>query len=991
MTELLELPQLCPLADIKVNLVMGPAQNKRLAQAVAYLRREPGPLGVDTETTGLDPHQNRVRLIQVGTEEMALVVDLDGFRGAGGARQVPDFLEGAEGPLAELAELLRGGRPKVLQNAAFDLNFLRGEGVLLGGPIFDTMFASKVFNMGTGAPNNLGAIVERTLGEAMPKELQKANWAGELDGDMVDYAARDACALPRLVDPLRSKLKGARVSGAASLYDVFKLEMQCLRAFASMQWWGFGFDAPAARELKVRLVATEGEQKLAFLEQLDVAIRAEHPEDETKWLPREPDGSFNTREETKGSIRLGTKVYAGFNPRSPKQMAQRFADAGVLLPPGEKGLPSLDQNLLAFIKGEEPLVEAYLGWKEAATRVSGVGTLLESQGADGRIHAGYRQMGTDTGRVSCASPNLQQIPRIADFRSLFVAAPGYSLVVADFSQVELRVAAELSGETRMIAAYKAGRDLHTETAMLMAGVSADKVTKLQRQSAKACFSGDTEVLTPDGWVELRDYAGQKVAQYMLPAGAQLNTKISKPGPGYSAGAPAAWDGNCGEIQFVDVLHYDSFHSDDVWGASDRNFDVVATGNHEILYIDAYGNAIKKLLSKVREPRNFVAAGYLRREEGLGRTLSRVLAMVVADGSFKQTLGWVSLGFSKRRKIHRCRVLLEEAGIEYKRAVYSNGENGPTTFFKFRLEEAPWLIEYVNVDKQLQTAACLLDVDALAYLTEAQYWDGSVNTGTTRYRVSVTTVVKESADTMQAMAVTAGLPCTVYTTPVPHCTQGVLYRVSYAFRTVPTWRPSWEPTKAEAQQVFCVQVPSSLILIRRNGKVCVQGNCNFGLLYGAGAATLQKQAIAQYGLALTFTEAQEKVQAFRKAYPTLLQWQRDTGEQTCAAVYTRYGRRRMLTGFNDKYTTRLNTPVQGTAGDICKIAIGMLWKRIKARSSEVRLLAQVHDELVLEVLDERVEHWSGVLKADMEAAGNLVCRLVPIIAEVSSGKTWADAK
>jgi DNA polymerase I len=653
MSDLLELPKLCPLADIKVNLVMGPAQSKRLAQAVAYLKRAPGPLGVDTETTGLDPHQNRVRLIQVGTEEMALVVDLDGFRGADGARQIPDFLEGAEGPLADLAELLRSSRPKVLQNAAFDLNFLRAEGVLLGGPLFDTMFASKVFNMGTGAPNNLGAIVERTLGEAMPKELQKADWSGELDGDMVDYAARDACALPRLVAPLRKKLKGARVSGSVSLYDVFKLEMSCLRAFASMQWWGFGFDAQAAEELKVRLVATEREQKLAFLQQLDTAIRAEHPEDEAKWLPREPDGSFNTREKTKGSIRLGTKVYAGFNPRSNKQMAERFEDAGVLLPPGEKGAPSLDQNLLAFIEAEEPLVAAYLGWKEAATRVSGVESLLASQGPDGRIHAGYRQMGTDTGRCSCAGPNLQQVPKIADFRRLFVAEPGYSLVVADFSQVELRVAAELSGEPRMRAAYKAGRDLHTETAALMLDKPLTEVTKDERQSAKVA--------------------------------------------------------------------------------------------------------------------------------------------------------------------------------------------------------------------------------------------------------------------------------------------------------------------------------------------------NFGLLYGAGAATLQKQAISQYGLVLTFAESKAIVEAFRKAYPTLLQWQRDTGEQTCAAVYTRYGRRRMLTGFNDKFTTRLNTPVQGTAGDICKIAISMLWRRIRARSHEVRLLAQVHDELVLEVLNERVEHWSLILKSDMEEAGNLVCRSVPIIAEVSSGTTWADAK
>lgn len=641
--------QPCALCDIEVVLVLGPGNTARLLQGLERIAMTSGPIGVDTETTGLDPRVNQVRLVQIGTPELAVVVDLDGFRASPRERQVPWEADG----LQQLKQLLESSRPKVLQNAAFDLNFLRGEGVMLGGPIFDTMIAAKVVNNGSGAKNNLGAIVERELSEPMPKELQKADWSGELDEEMVQYAARDACCLPRLVAPLRTKLETARISPQVTLYDVFKLEMMCLRPVAAMQWHGFGFDREGALALQKELQSEEEAAKLAFLEALDRAIKAEHHEDETKWLPREPDGSFNTREKTSGSIRLGTKVYAGFNPRSPQQMAQRFEDAGILLPPNGKGLPSLDQNLLAFLRKDYELIDQYLGWKEIATQVSQIETLLSSVGPDGRIHAGYRQMGTDTGRMSCAEPNLQQVNRGPRFRSLFRAEPGWKLVVADFSQIELRVAAELSGEERMLAAYNAGRDLHTETAALMTGKALDEVTKSERQSSKVA--------------------------------------------------------------------------------------------------------------------------------------------------------------------------------------------------------------------------------------------------------------------------------------------------------------------------------------------------NFGLLYGAGPATLQKQAVAQYGLDITLKEAKKIVAGFRKAYPRLYEWQQEQGGQTTASVYTRYGRRRIMVGIHDKFTTRINTQVQGTAGDVCKISIAMLEQKMCSARDEVRLIATVHDELVLEVREDCVDFWANTLKTCMEEAGALVVRKVPIVAEVSHGDTWADAK
>jgi len=636
------------LANVDFDFIAGPQHVTLLQRRLTELGESANVLGVDTETTGLDPLVNRVRLIQVASCDYALVVDLAAWR-EGEERQVDWQRSG----LRELRALLQGPVLKVLQNAAFDLNFLRGEGIELGGPLFDTMVAAKIVGNGSGGKNDLGSIVRRQLNVELPKELQKADWDGKISEEMLQYAARDAACLPLLAPKLKESLQLQTLTSSVSLWDVFELEMKALRPIAFMQWNGFGFDDAAAAKLEISLNDKVETLKNSFLEALDAAIQRENPNNPSVWLPREGTG-FNTREKDSGSVRLGTKMRKGFNPRSPKQMAERFEQAGILLPRDEKGEPSLDQNLLAFLRHTYELVDMYMAWKTAATRVSHVEKLRESVGPDGRIHANYRQMGTETGRLSCSTPNLQQVPREAEFRRLFRARDGYNLVVADFSQVELRVAAELSGEERMLAAYRAGRDLHTETAALITGKDASEITKSERTSAKLC--------------------------------------------------------------------------------------------------------------------------------------------------------------------------------------------------------------------------------------------------------------------------------------------------------------------------------------------------NFGLLYGAGAVTLKKQAVAQYGIDMELTYAQQLVEGFREAYPQLYKWQTEEGNKRTEGVFTRYGRRRLLKGFNDKYTTRINTQVQGTAGDIAKIAIAMVWKDIKeATKGEAVLIAMVHDEIVLEVEEAAVDKWKTKLAAAMEAAGAVVCSQVPIVAEASSGDTWADAK
>ena len=109
--------------------------------------------------------------------------------------------------------------------------------------------------------------------------------------------------------------------------------------------------------------------------------------------------------------------------------------------------------------------------------------------ATGRLHPHYEQLTAFSGRMSCHQPNIQQIPREKAFRECFTAPPGRSLIVSDYSQIELRVAAQISRDARMLAAYQAGEDLHLLTASHLAGKPMALVSRQERQAYKAVNLG----------------------------------------------------------------------------------------------------------------------------------------------------------------------------------------------------------------------------------------------------------------------------------------------------------------------------------------------------------------------------------------------------------------------------------------------------------------------------------------------------------------------
>lgn len=438
----------------------------------------------DVETTGLVPVVGGLRLLQLTALEQPVVVI--------------DLWELSKEEWGDLREwCAKEKRVWVAHNAVFDLGWLQEHRVELRGYVHCTMLASRLTS--NGLPNlrhGLAVVLERHMQIVISKEEQKSDWgAALLTESQLTYAARDVYELIRLYYVLMGKLEKGKLGTA------YVMECAALPVIAHMQRSGLPFNRQKLEDLQAyyeERIQTLGKE---FVEQLDAAL----PE-ESK-LPRDADGSYNLRAKASGSVRAGTKVEAGFNLNSPKQLLDKFALLLGEAPVDEKsGKGSVSVSALRGYSADHTVVQIYLGWKRAERRRQMVVTLLEHQHADGFIRASYMQLGADTGRMSCRNPNLQQVPRDKGFRAAAEAPDGWSFVVADFGQMELRLAAAVSMDIRMIKAFKDGEDLHTITAAAIYPEPTEDPAelKLRRQVAKSANFG---LLYGSGAKGLRGYAG----------------------------------------------------------------------------------------------------------------------------------------------------------------------------------------------------------------------------------------------------------------------------------------------------------------------------------------------------------------------------------------------------------------------------------------------------------------------------------------------------
>src|ERR1035437_5512459 len=398
-------------------------------QVVRSLVDKAGHFGLDVETAkltpyahhgqaGLNPHLSRIRLLQLyaGGPEV-FVFDLFAV------------------PTPVLRPLLE--KQFVAHNAIFDLGHLMHAGLEPGG-IECTMLQANALS---GKRPSLATLVENELGWRISKEQQVSDWSASiLSQEQIEYAALDAVLVHRLYPLLDREI---RRKGRLRCYGLMR---DAQHAIARMQSNGCFFDRDAQQQLMRTWVADR-----------------ERVHRELKTL-------------------LGAEVNLG----SHVQLAawiQKNVDASLLntWPRGAKGRAKTGAKVLALYP-DLPFVKSLMQWQILNKKLTSFGNRYAAHinPATGRIHASFIIGGTDTGPLACRNPNIQNPPKESDFRALFAASDGRVMVVADYSQIELRVMALVAQEKTMLAAYRQGIDLHRKTAAALTGVPLEAVTKAQR-------------------------------------------------------------------------------------------------------------------------------------------------------------------------------------------------------------------------------------------------------------------------------------------------------------------------------------------------------------------------------------------------------------------------------------------------------------------------------------------------------------------------------
>jgi DNA polymerase-1 len=408
----------------------------QLPSVAADLKTQP-VIGLDTETTGLDPHTSRLRLLQLATPQTSYIIDCFRFS--------PE-------QLAPLLNVIAAAQPiKVAHNAKFDAKFLlKHLGIRLGG-IFDTYLASLLISAGNeNHRHGLAPVVSRFLDLQLDKEQQLSNWSGELSQHQLEYAARDASVLLPLQEALTAQLDKMDLLIAAGL------ENDCVPAIAAMELAGVHLDVDRWRDL---------------VKQMTIAR----------------DAVADALQEVLGAGAAQMNLFGAPEPinlDSPAQVKEALARIGI-------EIADTREWTLSKLVDEHPVVAKLLEHRGLSKNLSSFGeNILEFiNPATGRLHADFRQIGTPTGRITTSSPSLQQIPHTKEYRSCFRAPEGRKLVIADYSQIEMRILADMARDEALLTAFHSGADLHRSTASQMLGIPLADISPRQRESAKGLNYG----------------------------------------------------------------------------------------------------------------------------------------------------------------------------------------------------------------------------------------------------------------------------------------------------------------------------------------------------------------------------------------------------------------------------------------------------------------------------------------------------------------------
>jgi len=353
-----------------------------------------------------------------------------------------------------LAPVLNGGPVKVAHNAKFDAGFLyEAPGGVMPEPLYDTMLADQVLN-NRAYPRGLSDVALEYLGVPLDKRQQTSDWAVEvLTEDQVKYAATDAAVLLPLYRAL-----GAQIA-EAGLTKTADLENRMIAPVVWMERGGVGFN----REAWDSLAGLAQERADRYRGRLDRLVLRHMLVVDDQLDAATPMVNWNSSPQVRSLLNN-----IGLDVKDTKR------------------------ETLDPLRDEHPIVGALIDYREASKRANTYGTRWANSVVHprtSRVHANWRQIGAVTGRMACAEPNLQNLPRDPAYRACFSPAPGHIFVKADYNQIELRIAAEMAPDARMMRAFAECKDVHAVTAALLLNKREEAVTRDERQLAKAISLG----------------------------------------------------------------------------------------------------------------------------------------------------------------------------------------------------------------------------------------------------------------------------------------------------------------------------------------------------------------------------------------------------------------------------------------------------------------------------------------------------------------------
>jgi DNA polymerase-1 len=423
----------------------------------AWVRRlEAAPLAAfDTETDGLDYRYARLVGVSFAVEAGEAAYVPVGHDGPGAPEQLSRSVV-----LERLRPWLEDeARPKLGHHLKFDTHILANLGISLRGQRFDSMLESYVLNS-VAVRHDMDSTAERYLGartiryEDLVGRGAKQITFNQVDVERAaDYAAEDADVTLRLHQTLWPQLES--LPRLRELYET--IEQPLVPVLYRMERYGVLVDRA--------LLRAQSSELAARMKELEAEAHAE--------------------------------AGAPFNLDSPKQL-QDILFNKLALPVTRKtptGQPSTAEDVLEELAESFPLPRLILEYRGVAKLKSTYTDKLplEIDEKSGRIHTSYQQGVAATGRLSSSDPNLQNIPiRTPEgrrIRQAFIAPPAHSLIAADYSQIELRIMAHLSGDATLLAAFAEDRDVHQATAAEVFGLPLDAVSADQRRSAKAINFG----------------------------------------------------------------------------------------------------------------------------------------------------------------------------------------------------------------------------------------------------------------------------------------------------------------------------------------------------------------------------------------------------------------------------------------------------------------------------------------------------------------------